>query len=107
MPRWKTRAGFSGDGTQEVLDLFCDVGALGLCVAKKAKHVFGWEVVPEAVKDAERNAEANGITNATFRRGDLAKLKRRSASAVKGAEIFPSRILSSADPARAGMDGRS
>ncbi|ACO62243.1 predicted protein, partial [Micromonas commoda] len=86
--------GFSGDGTEVVLDLFCGVGTLGLCVAKKAKHVFGWEVVPEAVKDAERNAEANGITNATFRRGDLAKLK----ASLPGPDIVI------ADPARAGMD---
>jgi tRNA/tmRNA/rRNA uracil-C5-methylase (TrmA/RlmC/RlmD family) len=37
--------------------------------------VYGWEVVPEAVEDARRNAADNGITNATFRRGDLARLR--------------------------------
>ena len=35
--------GFSGDNTEVVLDLFCGVGTLGLCVAAKAKHVYGWE----------------------------------------------------------------
>ena len=67
--------GFSGDNTEVVLDLFCGVGTLGLCVAAKAKHVYGWEVVQAAVDDAKTNAAANGITNATFRQGDLAKLK--------------------------------
>ena len=97
--------GFSGDGTEVVLDLFCGVGTLGLCVAKKAKHVFGWEVVPEAVKDAERNAEANGITNATFRRGDLAKLKvSLPGVGGKGSGDIPKPDIVIADPARAGMD---
>ena len=97
--------GFSGDGTEVVLDLFCGVGTLGLCVAKKAKHVYGWEVVPEAVKDAERNAAANGIDNATFRRGDLAKLKASLPGVGgKGGGDLPKPDVVIADPARAGMD---
>ena len=49
--------GFSGDGTEIVLDLFCGVGTLGLCVAHRCAHVYGWEIVPEAVEDARRAAE--------------------------------------------------
>ena len=59
-----------------VLDLFCGAGALGLSVAHRARRVVGWEVVPEAVRDATANAAANGIANATFRVGDLTKLER-------------------------------
>ena len=81
------------------------LGTLGLCVAKKAKHVYGWEVVPEAVKDAERNAAANGIDNATFRRGDLAKLKASLPGVGgKGGGDLPKPDVVIADPARAGMD---
>ena len=64
-----------------VLDLFCGAGALGLSVAHRARSVVGWEVVPEAVRDATANAAANGITNATFRVGDLTKLERLAARA--------------------------
>ena len=78
--------GFSGDNSEVVLDLFCGVGTLGLCVASRAKHVYGWEVVPEAVRDARRNAADNDIANATFRRGDLARLR---ASLGGGARDLP------------------
>lgn len=40
----------------------------------RVKHVYGFELVPEAVTDARRNAERNGINNATFTQGDLNKL---------------------------------
>ena len=29
-------------------------------------HVYGVEVIPEAIEDAKKNAECNGIDNATF-----------------------------------------
>jgi tRNA/tmRNA/rRNA uracil-C5-methylase (TrmA/RlmC/RlmD family) len=48
---------------------------LALSVFHRAKHVYGYELVPEAVADAVRNAERNGISNATFIQGDLNKLK--------------------------------
>ncbi len=40
----------------------------------RVKHVYGYELVPEAVADARRNADRNGILNATFIQGDLNKL---------------------------------
>ncbi|KAL2628667.1 hypothetical protein R1flu_013353 [Riccia fluitans] len=62
------------DGTEVILDLFCGTGTIGLSLAKKAKHVYGYELVPEAVADARRNAERNAIMNTTFIQGDLNKL---------------------------------
>ena len=35
-------------------------------LAKKAKKVYGVEIVPEAIADAKENAARNGITNAEF-----------------------------------------
>ena len=49
-----------------ILDLYCGIGTIGLCLADKAKHVHGIEVVKEAVIDANRNAVINGIVNATY-----------------------------------------
>lgn len=40
----------------------------------RAKHVYGYEVVAQAISDARRNAEQNGIHNATFIQGDLNKV---------------------------------
>ncbi len=53
-----------------VLDLYCGVGTISLCMAQAARRVIGVEVVPEAVQDARDNAQRNGIRNAEFFCGD-------------------------------------
>jgi 23S rRNA (uracil1939-C5)-methyltransferase len=53
-------------GSERVFDLYCGIGTIGLTMAKKAGEVWGVEIVPEAIADAERNAKANGISNARF-----------------------------------------
>lgn len=45
-----------------------------LPILNSAKHVYGYEVVPQAIADARLNAELNGIQNATFVQGDLNKI---------------------------------
>lgn len=40
----------------------------------RVRHVYGYEVVAEAISDARRNAKFNGIHNATFVQGDLNKI---------------------------------
>lgn len=49
-----------------VIDAYSGIGTIGLSFAKKVKKVYGVEVVEAAVKDAQKNAERNGIRNATF-----------------------------------------
>jgi 23S rRNA (uracil1939-C5)-methyltransferase len=53
-----------------VLDLYCGVGTITLCMAKAAGKVIGVEVVEQAVADAWDNAKRNGIENAEFFCGD-------------------------------------
>jgi len=53
-----------------VLDLYCGVGTITLCMAKAAGKVIGVEVIPQAVEDARENAKRNGIENAEFFCGD-------------------------------------
>ena len=53
-------------GDETVLDLYCGIGTISLFFARKAKKVFGVEIVPEAIADAKKNAARNGITNAEF-----------------------------------------
>ena len=60
-------AEFAGlNGRERVFDLFCGIGTIGLTMARRAGEVWGLEIVPEAIADAERNAEANVIENARF-----------------------------------------
>lgn len=102
--------GFSGDRSEIVLDLFCGTGAMGLSVASSARQVMGWEIVPEAVRDAKRNAEMNGIANAKFYRVDLARLNASKGAqglltTPKGKELpMPDVVIT--DPARPGMDAK-
>ncbi|MGN6816160.1 MAG: 23S rRNA (uracil(1939)-C(5))-methyltransferase RlmD, partial [Solirubrobacterales bacterium] len=50
-------AEFAGlSGRERVFDLFCGIGTIGLTMARQAGEVWGLEIVPEAIADAERNA---------------------------------------------------
>jgi len=57
-------AGLSG--RERVFDLYCGIGTIGLTLAGKAGEVWGLEIVPEAIEDAERNAKRNRIENIHF-----------------------------------------
>ena len=64
-------AEFAGlSGSERVFDLYCGIGTIGLTMAAQAGEVWGLEIVPEAIADAERNAERNGIENAHFVAGN-------------------------------------
>ena len=49
-----------------VWDLYCGIGTISLFLAKKAKQVYGVEIIPQAIDDARNNAKINGIENAEF-----------------------------------------
>lgn len=57
-------AGLKGDET--VWDLYCGIGTISLFLAQKAKQVYGVEIVPQAIEDAQNNARINEIENAKF-----------------------------------------
>ncbi|KAL9829554.1 putative methyltransferase [Arabidopsis thaliana] len=90
-------AGLKGDGSEVVLDLFCGTGTIGLTLARRAKHVYGYEVVPQAITDAHKNAQINGIENATFIQGDLNKIGEDFGN------NFPKPDIVISDPNRPGM----
>ncbi|WP_053372666.1 23S rRNA (uracil(1939)-C(5))-methyltransferase RlmD [Paenibacillus sp. FJAT-27812] len=56
-------------GSETVIDAYCGIGTISLFLARRAGRVYGVEIVPEAIEDAARNAELNGITNASFEVG--------------------------------------
>ena len=53
-------------GKETVWDVYCGIGTISLFLAQKAKKVYGVEIVPQAIEDARKNAELNGIENAEF-----------------------------------------
>ena len=57
-------AGLTGEET--VWDLYCGIGTISLFLAQRAKRVCGVEIIPQAIEDARRNAEQNGIKNVGF-----------------------------------------
>lgn len=53
-------------GEETVWDLYCGIGTISLFLAKKAKQVYGVEIIPQAIEDAKENAARNRITNVSF-----------------------------------------
>ncbi|MFD0711859.1 23S rRNA (uracil(1939)-C(5))-methyltransferase RlmD [Paenibacillus sp. GCM10027626] len=56
-------------GSENVIDAYCGIGTISLFLARQAGHVYGVEIVAEAIEDARRNAALNGIENADFEAG--------------------------------------
>ena len=71
-------------GKETLVDLYCGAGTIGLTMADRAERVFGIEIIPQAIENAKRNAELNGIKNAEFFCGDALdgakELERRKIS---------------------------
>ena len=85
-------------GDEEIFDLYCGAGTIGLSMSDKVSHLTGVEVVKQAVENAKANAEANGITNADFICGDAGEIADRLQKAGKHPDVI---IV---DPPRKGCD---
>ena len=53
-------------GKENVIDAYCGIGSISLCLAKSANHVYGIEIIEKAVENARLNAIENKIKNTTF-----------------------------------------
>lgn len=84
-------------GTETVVDLYCGIGTITLCLAKRAKRVIGAEIVPAAIRDAGENAARNHIENAEFFCGDAAE----AAARLEAEGLRPDVIT--VDPPRKGL----
>ena len=68
------------DGSETAVDLYCGIGTITLCLARRVKTVIGAEIVPEAIEDAKANAARNGLHNAEFFCGDASDVAAKLAS---------------------------
>ena len=57
-------------GEETVFDAYCGIGTISLFLSKKARKVYGVEIVPQAIENAKENAKLNGITNVEFIAGE-------------------------------------
>ncbi len=89
-------ADFKGD--ELVYDLYTGTGTIAAFIAQSVKKVVGIEYVEDAVQDARENMKLNGIENAEFYSGDMARLLNEEFIAEHGK---PDVVL--VDPPRAGM----
>lgn len=85
-------------GDELVFDLYCGVGPISLALARRVARVFGMELSTESVARAAENAARNGIANATFVAGDVA---RHLSRLLELAGRAPDLIV--VDPPRAGL----
>ncbi len=53
-------------GTECVVDLYCGIGAIGICISDDLGELIGIEIVPQAVVNAKENAELNNVSKARF-----------------------------------------
>ncbi|HEY9623829.1 MAG TPA: 23S rRNA (uracil(1939)-C(5))-methyltransferase RlmD [Crinalium sp.] len=82
-------------GTEELVDTYCGVGTLTLPLAQRVRHAIGLEIQPEAVEQAQHNAELNGITNVEFHAGTVEAL-------LPALDVQPDIVV--LDPPRKGCD---
>jgi 23S rRNA (uracil-5-)-methyltransferase RumA len=85
----------------QVLDLFCGAGGIGLYIAKKVKKVVGIEINKQAIKKAHENMQINSVDNMDFINSDVRTALRQKKEELRGQ--FNKAII---DPPRAGITKR-
>jgi 23S rRNA (uracil1939-C5)-methyltransferase len=88
-------------GTENVYDLYCGTGTIGLALAADARSVWGLEISEEAVACAIENAELNGIENARFFAGNVGQTVEELQEEAGHADLVV------VDPPRAGLAGKA
>ena len=83
-----------------LVDAYAGIGTIGLSLASRVKQVVGMETIPEAVADANQNAQLNDITNARYEVGSAEELlpKWRAEGLHFDALVV--------DPPRTGLDAK-
>jgi 23S rRNA (uracil1939-C5)-methyltransferase len=88
-------------GSENVYDLYCGTGTIGLALAGSARSVWGLEISEEAVACAIENAELNGIENARFFAGNVGQTIEELREQAGSPDVVV------VDPPRAGLAGKA
>ncbi len=79
-----------------LLDLYCGAGTISLFMAKNICEVLGVEIIPQAVLNAQKNAQINNINNAKF----ICKDAQEAVLHLKENDLKPDVVV--VDPPRKG-----
>lgn len=93
-------------GEETVWDCYCGIGTISLFLAQKTKQVYGLEIVPEAIENAKKNAEKNGLHNTEFFVGAAEEVLPKWVEEQKreGKDVGNLVDVVSLDPPRKGCD---
>ena len=93
-------------GEETVWDCYCGIGTISLFLAQKAKQVYGLEIVSEAIENAKKNAEKNGLHNTEFYVGAAEEVLPKWVEEQKreGKDVGNLVDVVSLDPPRKGCD---
>ncbi|WP_295729268.1 23S rRNA (uracil(1939)-C(5))-methyltransferase RlmD [uncultured Limosilactobacillus sp.] len=83
-----------------LIDAYAGIGTIGLALASRVHQVRGMEIIPEAVDDANHNAQLNQIDNAKYEVGSAEELLPRWRA--EGLH-FDALVV---DPPRTGLDDK-
>ena len=83
-----------------LLDAYCGVGTIGITMANKVKHVYGIEIIPEAIEDAKENAKLNKVDNTDYYVGSADEIYPKLLK--EGKEVNAIVV----DPPRTGLDNK-
>lgn len=81
--------------TDNVLDLYCGTGTIGIYLSEYAGRVIGVEINKYAIDNAIKNKQTNGISNIDFHLGDVTEV-------IKKLNFKPNVVI--VDPPRSGLD---
>jgi tRNA (uracil-5-)-methyltransferase len=81
-----------------VLDICCGTGTIGLTLAKRCRLIVGVEIIAEAIEDAKRNSDLNGIKNVEYHCG---KAEDVLPDILK--RFYNDKVVAIVDPPRAGL----
>lgn len=85
-------------GEETIIDVYCGIGTIALYLAQDAKKVYGVEIVPEAIHNAQANARINQIKHVHFETGAAEEVLPRWYQEGVRADVI---VL---DPPRKGCD---
>jgi len=89
---------YCGIDNNEVLDLYCGTGTIGIFLSKYCKSVIGIEINESSILNARMNAELNKCENIKFYLGDVGRV-------LSNIECNPDVVV--VDPPRSGLDDKT